>query len=190
MAKVKKKKLKSVRGIDFRRTTRRSVPQPYYLKTPTIEKSAKEERIDEIAREIGGPEAQKVAAQVWNLFQKYPGATLPEMVTMEWLDREGQPYEFQVPVSGGHKKGGVVPDFMIPNGSGADIWLIQGDYFHSAEFQARYRQEGRDALAKMRLLGQTIKGRKILRVVELEESDIYKLRPQIFRDALAGISKS
>ncbi len=48
-------------------------------------------------------------------------------------------------------------------------WLVQGSYYHSDSFQNKWGQEGRDALAKLRLLGAYVNGVRIEMVIELQK---------------------
>lgn len=122
--------------------------------------------------------------RIMQLKQFYSRASTPELVAMDWLDRNSVPYIYQAQAFGGRNiSGGLVPDFVIQNGNKGMVWAIQGDYWHTK----RYNREI-DTAAKMRLLGQVVAGLLITQYVELWEQQIYQHMPEIFILAMAGIS--
>lgn len=122
------------------------------------------------------------ARRMLTLKERFPQATLPELVTMDWLMRNGYTYEFQVPMLGGRSvKGGTVLDFVVYEGGNALAWAVQGEYFHTKRNIAL-----RDKAQWERLLGMEIAGFRISAVVPLWEDDVYYKRPMIFYQALAG----
>jgi hypothetical protein len=64
-------------------------------------------------------------------------------------------------------------------------WQIQGDYWHG---QRSVEKQFRDMADNMRLIGQTVGGIRIGKVLGLWESDIYSRREIVFQYALAGLS--
>lgn len=127
--------------------------------------------------------SEKDAKRMASLAQQYPTATLPELVTMDWLMRNNYTYEFQVPVFGGrqHGGGGVV-DFVVYTGGDASAWAVQGEYWHS-----QHKMVNRDKSLFLRLLGATIAGFRVTSVIELWEDDVYRRRPLVFFQAIAGM---
>jgi hypothetical protein len=144
-----------------------------------------DQREREIHRIIGGQ--YKEARQVYDLELDNPTLTLPEVVTMNWLNAQSVNYVPQAYVMGGRsRQGGQVPDFLVRFGPDWAAWLVQGNWYHSSSFQQQYLQEGRDLAAKLALEGSRYAGFQIKKVVTLQEEDIYKERPLIFDLAMAG----
>lgn len=123
-----------------------------------------------------------LARRVYTLQQKFPHATIPELVTMDWLNRHNIIFRYQVPILGGRRlQGGRVPDFVILDTADAMVWAIQGDYFHTQRYN-----RGIDVAAMLRVMGQIVDGHKINRYVELWESDILGIPDSVFTAAIAG----
>ncbi len=139
--------------------------------------------LQSLIQRLGGDSS--LAKRILSLQKKFPVATIPEMIVYDWLRREGLSFEFQVEILGGRNfSGGLVPDFVLyQDRTNADIWQVQGDYFHSIS-----RKGFHDQTSQWRMLGQIVNGATVKRVIELWERDLYALRPQIFYLALAGIS--
>lgn len=129
--------------------------------------------------------SESYAKKMLKLQQSHVTATLPELVTMDWLDTNKIDYEFQVSLFGGRSRagGGTVLDFLVFDGGEAMAWPVQGEYWHSLSTVAR-----RDRDIFMKLLGADVRGYVIRAVVMLWEQDIYDKRPGIFQQALAGRS--
>lgn len=124
------------------------------------------------------------AKRMMTLAQKFPQASLPELVTMDWLNRNGYDYEFQVPIMGGRRvAGGAVLDFVVITGGQAIAWAVQGEYWHT-----RRNIRLRDQAQYERLLGQYVAGFRVHSIAQLWEDAIYHQRPMVFYQALAGIS--
>lgn len=136
-----------------------------------------------LIRRLGGDAA--LAKRILSLSAKYPAGTIPELLCFDWLMKEGLKFEYQVELYGGRRiRGGLIPDFLLyRDGTNGDIWQVQGDYFHSIAKKGFH-----DQTTNYRMLGQIINGVTVARVIELWESDLYRLRPQIFYWALAGMS--
>lgn len=142
-------------------------------------------RVREIVRIIGGD--QKEAEQIATLEANNPTHTMPELVAMNFLNGANAAYTAQPAVFGGRRQeGGLVPDFLVMAGGGWNAWLVQGTFYHSSGFQERHLQQGRDAAAKLRLEGAEYAGRRIQRVITLNEDRIYEDRPFIFELAMLG----
>lgn len=141
-----------------------------------------DDNVDRLAQLLG---SESLAKKINRLAQQYPVATVPELVTYEWLERSGYPFEFQLWLYGGRRAPagqGLVPDFVVSPGGSPIVWQVQGEYWHSIQ-----RKGDRDKTANLRMLAAMINGRKVMAVVELWEDDIYNRRPQIFYSALQGV---
>lgn len=136
----------------------------------------------DLVRLLGGNE--RLARRVTRLQRQYPNGTVPELVTMDWLDANQQRYIYQLEVLGGRSARagqGLVPDFLVYRGAEADAWLVQGEYWHS-----RYEQRSADktAIAKLtRMMGNDL---PLGSVIEVWEQDIYDHNPAVFELALSG----
>jgi hypothetical protein len=140
--------------------------------------------LTELTRTIGD---EKIAKRVRALQLEYPSGTVPELVTMDWLQASKYKFIFQGMLYGGRAAiGGLVPDFVVDTGAMDGMaWQIQGDYWHS---KRSVEKQFRDNADNMRLLGQTVGGIRIGKVIPIFESDIYNRRTQVFQYALAGLS--
>lgn len=129
--------------------------------------------------------SESFAKKMLALQKHHITATLPELVTMDWLDQSKIDYEFQVSLFGGRSRagGGTVLDFLVYDGGEAMAWPVQGEYWHTLKTVDR-----RDKEIFLKLLGADVHGTTIRAVVELWEQDIYDKRPMIFQQALAGRS--
>lgn len=128
---------------------------------------------------------EKLAKRLVKLQEKFPVATLPELVVYNWLEKEHVKFEFQVELFGGRRlRGGLLPDFVVERGAGAIAWQVQGEYWHSQAL----KDDG-DRIANLRMLGQVVRGRRIEKVVELWENDLYRksLRNTVMSLALSGV---
>jgi hypothetical protein len=140
-----------------------------------------DDRLAELTRELGGDEA--LAKRVIKLYDKFPNATLPELVVMDYLDMNRFRYAFQAIVDGGWaQRGGLIPDFVVDcRGVGTAI-LVQGNYWHT-----RGDKEEDDAITRLRLMGAYTHGIEIDRVVFVWE-DRVKLNQQHTMDmAVVGV---
>lgn len=139
--------------------------------------------LQSLIKRLGGDSS--LAKRILSLQKKFPVGTIPEMIVYDWLRQQGLSFEYQVELYGGRNfSGGLVPDFVLyQDRTNADIWSVNGDYWHSIS-----RKGLHDQTASLRMLGQIINGATVKRVVELWERDLYAMRPQIFYYALAGIS--
>lgn len=136
-----------------------------------------------LIRRLGGDAA--LAKRILSLSAKYPAGTIPELLCFDWLMKEGLKFDYQVELFGGRRfEGGLVPDFVLyGDRTNADVWQVQGSYWHSIS-----RKGFHDQTTNLRMLGQIIRGATVKRVIELWEDDILLHRPQVFYYALAGIS--
>ena len=124
-----------------------------------------------------------LAKRVQKLQAKYPVGSVPELIVLDWLTRNGWQHLYQHALFGGRSlRGGLLPDFVVFTGGSASAWQVQGEYWHSTKLKG-----DADRIANLRMLGQEVDGSRIETVVEMWEDDIYRKRPQIFYMALAGI---
>lgn len=159
------------------------------LDVPTIEKQedVEAQQIGRIRRQIGDHAGdEEVARSVWTLKQKFPTATIPELLAYNWLERNRYGFWYQVEMLGGRFRGGLIPDFVIFNSGRGLAWLVQGEYYHSERFQAAHSQQNRDINAELEIIGKYVAGVRVDTVVTLREEDIYDRRPDVFRLAAAG----
>jgi hypothetical protein len=178
-------KLYPIKGITRRRKPSYNVAEA--PKAPAEEPDESRQR--QIYRQIGAhPGDELVAKRVETLEKRLPGGTIPELVAYDWLKGQNEEFQYQVEVDGGRRtRGGRIPDFIVEvAGRQGLAWLIQGGYYHSAAFQQKHGQEGRDILAEMELMGKVINGVRIVAVVQLQEYEIYHRRPGVFKRALQG----
>jgi hypothetical protein len=142
--------------------------------------------LTELVRVLGD---EKTAKRVLALKRQYyatNSGTIPELVTMDWLQVNKHRFIFQGQLYGGRaSKGGLLPDFVVDTGGGKGaVWNIQGEYWHNKSAQKSFN----DATANLRYLGQTIGGIRIEKVLLLNERDILRRRPLVFQLAVAGIA--
>ncbi len=140
-------------------------------------------QLTELTRRVGD---EKTAKRVQKLAIQYPNGTIPELVTMDWLQRGGWRFIYQAELYGGRStSGGLLPDFVVDTGGGTGAaWQIQGEYWHGRSKE----KEVSDAAAALRLIGQTVAGVRIDKVLNLWENDILNRRPQVFQYAIAGMA--
>lgn len=122
------------------------------------------------------------AQRIVGLAQKFPRATVPELLVYDFLTTGQHVFLFQQPVKGGRtEKGGLVPDFLVREPEGWVVWNVNGEYWHSGE-----PDKGRDNILASALVGTYVEGVPIKDLVVLWESDVYNRRPDIFNRALIG----
>lgn len=132
---------------------------------------------DRIARETGD---RRLAQRVSRLKLRHPYGTVPELITLDWLEARNERYVFQTQLYGGWVKGGLIPDFVL--NARRMAWNIMGDYWHTLEGKPQ-----RDESDRLRMLGSYVDGVKIERVVFIWESQLMRNRQRVLEDALAGI---
>lgn len=119
---------------------------------------------------------------------KYPDATLPELVALEWLERKRIKHTFQQWLLGGRAiRGGQVVDIVIDNGGSIVIVEVQGNYWHN-----RPGARQRDEAQRFALIGLSVFGKRVSAVVEAWESRLVNpkeaYREQVMQMALLGVS--
>lgn len=176
-------KLKSIRkGIGNLRRQEPAIPP-----VPPVEQGIVDllpAEVAELQRRLGNrDEDRRLAQRVIGMMGNYPAASIPELVTLDWLRARNYPFTFQAALWGGRATlGGSVPDFVIDVGGGAVVWRVQGEYWHT-----RPGKRARDATEAAMMLGQQFEGRRITAVVDLWENDIYDRRPDIYLYGLSGV---
>jgi hypothetical protein len=189
MAKVKAPSFKKPQGMKRLPTLGRKEKLP-----PLPDLDAGPERIasfvdDELARLTSALGNERLAKRLLKMKkEKYPDATLPELVLLEWLTRKRYKFEFQVWLLGGRiKKNGQVVDTVVDVGTGVIIIEVQGNYFHN-----RPGMKQRDEAQRLALKGLHVWGKKVSSVVELWESrlatPIASRREQAMQLAMQGMS--
>lgn len=138
-------------------------------------------RIAEILGKIGrGSEQEALAKRVVALEQLYPQATLPELVTIDYLKQKSVEFYFQELVAGGRNvKGGRVLDFVIPQGGQCLVLAVHGEYWHPSEQQ--------ETMTRLIIMSSIIAGMKPWAYVEIWEDDIFLDADRVLDSAMAGI---
>jgi hypothetical protein len=186
MAKVKApefKKPKALKGLSGLGRKHKQPPLPDLDSGPERVASLVNDELANLSRALGDDE--KLAKKLLKLKQKFPDGTMPELVVMEWLDRRGIKYEFQKWLLGGRVlRGGQVVDFALDLGTSTLILEVQGNYWHTRPGKVQL-----DEAQKFALLGLSVFGQKVSRVVAVWESrlmDKHK-RNHTMEMALAGV---
>lgn len=125
---------------------------------------------------------RRLARRVVRLKGRYPKGTLPELMTVDYLERLGQWYMYQVPILGGRVSGGAVADIVTQSGAAGIVIRVQGEYWHS-----KRDAKQRDAAAALSMLGAKAGSLTITNVVDAWEDDIYKDVARVLNFAFAGI---
>lgn len=140
--------------------------------------------IEELADEVGSYSLAKKLAVLQGLL---PNATIPELIAMEFLDRRGYEYQYQVPVGGGRARaGGIVLDFLVSSGAGRAMgWRIQGKVIHSLRGRGEL-----DAIQAASLRGSYVQGTKLEDLVDLYDTKLLDpgTREGTLEKATTGIS--
>jgi hypothetical protein len=179
---AKLKSLPGVKGLTGDGALRLSAPKPPDI--PRTTGFAIVQLDKELARWVwllgGGPDAIKLAKQCRSKQAEYPFATFPELLAMIWLDRKGIPYQAQPYVLGGRNRaGGVVPDILIPQGSGFLVISILGVYWH--------KERQNDFADRIVTLASTIQGLPVEAFVVIIEDDLYNKLDEVMTAAINGI---
>lgn len=130
---------------------------------------------------------ERLAKRVLKLKKKFPDGTTLELTIMEYLDRKRISYEFQKWLLGGRAiRGGQVVDFAVDLGLSVMILEAQGSYWHN-----RPGSTPRDRAQRFALLGLSVWGKKVTRVIEVWENRIMQpnkaMRERTLNLALQGI---
>lgn len=137
-----------------------------------------------LIKRVGGD--KDLAKRIMSLAEKFPVATVPELIVYSFLQQHGYNFDFQAELFGGRRfEGGLLPDFVV-RGSNAEgiVFQVQGSHWHSIS-----RKGFNDQTSQWRMLGQVVNGVTIKKVIEVWEDDLYMGRHvQTLFYALAGIS--
>ncbi len=169
------KKTKNLFGSKPKEGTYEFAPLPSMDETLDM----RSEKEKQVTRTLGD---EKLAKSVIHLQKEYPNGTLPELVALNYLRKWNVPYWYQVAMFGGHRKGGLIPDFVVSNGGTGEAIEIQGTYWHEG-----FAHEEADRTSNIRMLGQIVNGVKIEKVIEVWDTTLYKNPDEVMRLALAGI---
>lgn len=178
------KKPKGLKGLSGLGKAERAQPLPDLDSGPQRVASLVDDALANLTRALGD---EQLAKRILKLQQKYPDASKLELVIMEWLDRKRVKYEFQKWLLGGRKlKGGQVVDFALDQGTGVIILEAQGGYWHTRKGSIAH-----DKAQKLALLGLSVWGKPVRKVIEVWESRIMipnqARRDQTMQLALLGI---
>lgn len=177
----KLKKPKGLKGLSGLGRKEKLPPLPDLAEPPQIASVSD----DELARLIDVLGDRNLAKKLLKLKQKFPDGTMPELVVMEYLDRNGVGYEFQKWLLGGRQlRGGQVVDFAVDRGTHTLIWEVQGTYWHT-----RPGNPQRDEAQKFALLGLSVFGKPVKGVISLWESRLMSKyeRKGVLEMAMSGI---
>ena len=172
-----RKKMKLKRGKFSRKN--RGLPKLSGAERRPLNLISDKER--ELTRTLKGD--RTLARRVLTLQEKNPLGTVPELVAMDWLNTRHHKYFYQVQVLGGRRAGGLVPDFVIPQGAGTTLaLLVHGTYWHEG-----FAKKERDKGSKIRLIGTNVFGFRIDQVVEVWDNRLYTDRERTMNAAMAGV---
>lgn len=172
--------LKGLKGLRGLKGSRRRLAGLDPLPEPGDLLEVDDPRVREWAKTLGGDE--RLAKRMVSYTGEYPVASLPELVTLDWLRGKNYFFLFQAQFFGGRgQRGGSVPDFVVSVGGDMLVWRVQGEYWHT-----RPGKRGDDLNEKLQMLASGFEGRQVRAVVDLWENDVYTRRPEIFNHALAG----
>ncbi len=136
-------------------------------------------------RALGDVNLAKRILKLRAQYCKTTSGTIPELLVMDWLNRQHQNYLFQYPLFGGRmKQGGQVVDFAVDTGAKAIIIEVQGIYFHSTPGKVQFDEAERLALLGVQLWGKPVS------LVEVWESrlvtPVKERREAVMRAAMQG----
>lgn len=164
----------------------RKPPAPPLLDIQPISPQRADDQHNALVRALGGDSsAEKLAKTVETLRVDHPHATVPELVTYNWLEAHGVPFKFQAALLGGRTvRGGALPDFVLQlSRQGGMVWNVNGTYWHNIPLVAQREQVQRESL-----LGQTLDGILIQSYVALWEDRIMaRNRDELFWSAMSGV---
>jgi hypothetical protein len=136
------------------------------------------DELTNLGEALGGRgEDYRLAKRVLSKQRRKPNLTVPEVIVEDYLEQMGVPFISQPPVHGGRGRlGGLHPDVVIPKGGWGIAVMIQGDWFHSPQFQNKFNANqggaGRDVMATIKMKGQYVGGVRIESVVQVFEGDL------------------
>jgi hypothetical protein len=128
-----------------------------------------------------------LARDAYNLWEKMPAASLPELILYMELAKRNMIFEYQVEIYGGRgTRGGLIPDFLVKQGGEGYAIEVNGTYWHEGA-----EKEQKDQADMFRMLGATVSGVQIKHVAAVWDIDLYpdkQHKEYIVTNALAGIS--
>lgn len=177
----KKASLKALKESPAGRTRKNPRKLPELSPIPSM-RDLLSPQIREYSKLLGD---ERLAKRIVTLQGEYPMASVPELVAYDWLSGNQIPFRFQVSLFGGRLiRGGQVPDFVISLGGFAQVWRIQGQYYHT-----RPGQRSNDLTEKLQMLGAEVDGQQIREVVDIWDGPILDAnrREKAFKLALSGV---
>lgn len=178
MPKLKKiRKPSSIRRLGSLDGSRRKQgTEPEYVSRAKHEFDTTSDTEDRLAREL---RSRELAKRVVSLQKKHPYGTVPELLTVDYLDKKGERYTYQAQLFGGWVRGGLIPDFLVHNPSGLLALLINGNYWHPSQ--------GKNEADKLRIKAALWEGSEIQNAIIVWESRLMQDRDDTLDAALAGI---
>jgi hypothetical protein len=173
--------LKGVRGMRgmgvMRRATLREL-KPLEPGLPPSSEDRLEKSYDGWVDRVGESRAQEAR----RMFERRPThlqaanrATLPNLLAEAWAEKTGHRYLIE------HDMGWAQPDLVVFLPAGPVVIRVQGDYWHSIPDTV-----AKDEMQRAMLEGNTIEGKRILRVVDAWEHEIYESEAVLDRALEAG----
>jgi hypothetical protein len=189
--KVKTPKLEKPRSLKAlpKWTKKNNIPElPTLAEKPEWEQSMVDDKVALWAAALGSESLAKRLIKL-EASGKYPDATLPELVALDWLTKNQYKHVFQQTLLGGRAlKGGQVVDIVVELGTGVVILEVQGNYWHSKPGMPQ-----RDAAQRLALMNMSVYGKKVTAVIEVWESrlvqPVQSIRDDVMQCALMGIAK-
>ena len=96
-----------------------------------------QDAVDVLLERMGETD-RRLGKRLLGLSQRFPGGSLPEWITYDWLTRNDVPFQYQTELYGGRQyRGGILPDFVVfvggaamaaPNAVDAPILLAHRSY--------------------------------------------------------------
>jgi hypothetical protein len=178
-------KPKALKGLPGLGRKHKQQPLPDLDSGPLRMESLVDNELANLTRALGGDE--RLAKRLLKLKKKYfntISGTIIELIVMDFLDRRGLKYEYQMAIFGGRsRRFGQVVDFAVDMGNRVIVIEPQGEYFHTRPGKIVW-----DAAQRLALLATTIWGKKVV-LVEIWENrllDKHKRGPAL-EAALNGI---
>jgi hypothetical protein len=178
-------KPKALKGLPGLGRKHKQQPLPDLDSGPLRMESLVDNELANLTRALGGDE--RLAKRLLKLKKKYfntISGTVIELIVMDFLDRRGLKYEYQMAIFGGRsRRFGQVVDFAVDMGNRVIVIEPQGEYFHTRPGKIVW-----DAAQRLALMGTTIWGKKVV-LVEIWERRLMDkhLRNPALEAAMAGI---
>jgi hypothetical protein len=117
--------------------------------------------------------------------ERHPYGTVPEMITLDYLEKNNREHVYQAALYGGNRPGGLIVDFLVEMPGGWRGLAIQGIYWHNIPGKRE-----KDTADKLRTIGTKYMGQVIFDVVFVWENQIVCPDPKrtaVLDDSLVGI---